>query len=256
MPPVGTMIPSEAEIRISVPVLLFTIAVTSLAGLLFGAAPAWQAARLDLNEVVKLGRRGGSGGGRRKALRVLVVAEFALALTLLACGGLALRGFWNLTRVDLGIQTDNALTFRLPVPEKRLNGPDQIRSYYDQMLERIHAVPGVKEAAAMTGMPGRWPTLGTRFTIAGQPAPNPTERRGSSFLMVTPEYFSALGIRVVHGRRLNEQDTETSVRVAMVNEFFATRYLPGVDPIGQRISVEEFVPGGPRGKPIEWQIGR
>ena len=67
------------------------------------------------------------GGVRRNALRVLVVAEFALALTLLATGGLALRGFWNLTRIDLGIQTDNVLTFRLPVPPKRLNGPDQIR---------------------------------------------------------------------------------------------------------------------------------
>jgi predicted permease len=254
MPPVGTMIPSEAEIRISVPVLLFTIAVTSLAGLLFGAAPAWQAARLDLNEVLKLGGRTGSGGARRKALRVLVVAEFALALTLLASGGLALRGFWNLTRVDLGIQTDNALTFRLPVPVQRFNSPDQTRSYYSQMLERIQAVPGVKDAAAMTGMPGRWTMLGTRFTIVGQPPPNPTERRGSSFLMVTPKYFDALGIRVVKGRRLNEQDTETSMRVAMVNEFFATRYLPGVDPVGQRISVEEFVPGAPRGKPIEWQI--
>jgi len=72
--------------------------------------------------------------------------------------------------------------------------------------------------------------------------------------MVTPKYFDALGIHVVKGRRLNEQDTETSMRVAMVNEFFATRYLPGVDPVGQRISVDEFIPGAPRGKPIEWQI--
>src|SRR5262245_21119979 len=89
MPPVGTMLPSEAEIRISVPVLLFTIATTTLAGLLFGAAPAWQATRVDLNEVLKLGGRTGGSGMRRKALRFLVVAEFSLALTLLATGGLA-----------------------------------------------------------------------------------------------------------------------------------------------------------------------
>ena len=137
MPPVGTMFPSEANIRISIPVLLFTIAVTTIAGLLFGAVPAWQATRLDLNEVLKLGGRSGSGGLRRKALRGLVVAEFSFALTLLATGGVALKGFWNLTRIDLGIQTDNVLTFRLPVPEKRLNGPDQIRAYYEQMLERL-----------------------------------------------------------------------------------------------------------------------
>jgi putative ABC transport system permease protein len=254
MPPVGTMLPSEANIRLSIPVLLFTIAVTSLAGILFGAAPAWQATRLDLNEVLKLGGRSGSGGIRRKALRVLVVAEFSLALTLLATGGLALRGFWNLTRIDLGMRTDNALTFRLPVPDKRLNGADQIRSYYGQMLERIQAVPGVTNTAVMTGVPARSTTLGTRFTVVGQPPPNPTERRGSSFLMVTPGYFDALGIGVTNGRSLNEHDTATSMRVAMVNQYFAERYLPGVDPLTQRLSVEEFVPGGQRGKPIEWQI--
>ena len=250
MPPVGTMLPSEANIRISVPVLLFTIATTTLAGLLFGAAPAWQATRLDLNEVLKLGGRTGSGGVRRKALRLLVVAEFSLALTLLATGGLALRGFWNLTRIDLGINTDNVLTFRLPVPEKRLKGPDQIRTYYGQMLEKIEATPGVTNAAAMTGVPGAWSTLGTRFNIVGQPP----ERRGSSFLMVTPGFFETLGIRVTNGRSLTEFDTANSMRVAMVNEDFVKRFLSNVDPLTQRISVEEFVPGAPRGKPLEWQI--
>ena len=252
MPPVGTMLPSEAEIRISVPVLLFTIATTTLAGLLFGAAPAWQATRLDLNEVLKLGGRTGSGGVRRKALRLLVVAEFSLALTLLATGGLALRGFWNLTRIDLGINTDNVLTFRLPVPDKRLKGPDQIRSYYGQMLEKIQATPGVTNAAAMTGVPGAWSTFGTRINIVGQPPT--TERRGSSFLMVTPGFFETLDIRVINGRSLNDYDTANSMRVAMVNEDFVKRYLSNVDPLTQRISVEEFVPGAPRGKPLEWQI--
>src|SRR5207237_10435057 len=83
MPPVGTMLPSEADIRISVPVLLFTIAVTAIAGLLFGSAPAWQATRLDLNEVLKLGGRTGSAGERRNTCRVLVIAEFSISLTLL-----------------------------------------------------------------------------------------------------------------------------------------------------------------------------
>ena len=164
MPPVGTMLPSEADIRISIPVLLFTIAVTTLAGLLFGSAPAWQATRLDLNEVLKLGGRTGAGGARRNARRALVIAEFSLALTLLASGGLALKSFWNLTRVDLGIRTEHVLSFRLPVPDNRLNGADQIRSYYRQMLEKIEAVPGVRKAAAMTGVPAR----GTRLRQAVQ----------------------------------------------------------------------------------------
>jgi putative ABC transport system permease protein len=253
MPPVGTMLPSEANIRISVPVLLFTIGVTLIAGLLFGAAPAWQATRLDLNEVLKLGGRTGGAGMRRNALRALVVAEFALALTLLATGGLALRGFWNLNRIDLGIVTDNVITFRLPVPPQRLSGGDQIRSYYGTMLERIGALPGVVHAAVMTGYPGSGTGRGTRVDIMGQPS-DPTVRRFSAFQAATPQYIDALGIRVIQGRTFNEHDTATSMRVAMVNEQFVKQYLPGVDPLTQRIRAPEFVPGQPRGKPVEWQI--
>lgn len=254
MPPVGTMLPSEANIRISIPVLLFTIGISTLSGLLFGAAPAWQATRFDLNEVLKLGGRTG-GGGRRNAFRVLVVAEFALALTLLATSALALRGFWNLTRIDLGINTERVLTFRLPVPDKRLTDADQIRAYYQQMLERIKAVPGVTKVAAVTGTPARGAGFGVRVSIVGQPPPaNPAERRGSAFQMITPEYVEALGIQVTKGRNIDDRDTATSVRVALVNEYFANRFFPGSDPIGQRILVDELIPGKPRGQPIEWQI--
>jgi putative ABC transport system permease protein len=254
MPPVGTMLPSEANIRMSVPVLIFTVAITTLAGLLFGSMPAWQATRLDLNEVLKLGGRTGGGGARRTPRRVLVIAEFALALTLLACGGLALKSFWNLTRIDLGIRTDHVLSFRLPVPEQRLKGPDQIRSYYRQMLEKIQTVPGVRNVAAMTGTPAGGSDGGARFGIAGQPLPNPAELLRSSFQRVTSGYTDTMGIRVVKGRSFDEHDTETSMRVAMVNEFFVNRFLPGVDPLQQRIVMSEQRPGEPPGKPVEWQI--
>ena len=254
MPPVGTMLPSEADIRISVPVLLFTIAVTTLAGLLFGSAPAWQATRLDLNEVLKLGGRTGGGGTRRNARRALVVAEFSLALTLLASGGLALKSFWNLTRVDLGIRTEHVISFQLPVPNERLKGSEQIRSYYQQMLERIEAVPGVRNVAATTGVPARGANFGMPFSIVGQPAVNPSELPGAGFQMVTPGFVDALGIRVIKGRSINQHDTGTSPRVAMVNENLAKRFLSGVDPLTQRISVVELIPSGTVGEPLEWQI--
>jgi putative ABC transport system permease protein len=252
MPPVGTMIPSEADIRISIPVLCFTIGVTTIAGLLFGAAPAWQATRVDLNEILQLGGRSGRGI-KRNAFRALIIAEFSLALTLLATGGLALRGFWNLNRIDLGIQTDNVLTFRLPVPDRRLDGPDQIRAYYGQMLERIKTLPGVEKAALTTGTPGRGSGNGTRFTIVGQPV-NPQARLGTSIQIVSPEFVDTLGIRMVNGRNISEHDTATSVRVATVNEFFVKQYFAGVDPLTQRISFPEIIPGAPRGKLVEWQI--
>jgi predicted permease len=254
MPPEGTMLPSEADIRISIPVLLFTIAVTGIAGLLFGSAPAWQATRLDLNEVLKSGGRTGAAGARRNSRRVLVIAEFSLALTLLASGSLALKSFWNLTRVDLGIRKEHVLSFQLPVADQRLKGAEQIRSYYQQMIEKIEAVPGVRKAAAMTGAPARGPSFGMPFSIVGQPAVNPSERPGAAFQMATPGYVDALGIRVTRGRSIDERDTATSPRVAMVNEYFAKRYFNGLDPLTQRIAVEELIPGGTLGSPVEWQI--
>jgi putative ABC transport system permease protein len=255
MPPVGTMLPSEANIRISIPVLLFTIAVTTLSGLLFGAAPAWKATRFDLNEVLKLGGRTGGSGARRNALRLLVVAEFALALTLLSSGALALKGFWNLNRVDLGIQTENVLTFRLPVPDRRLEGPDQIRAYYQQLLGKVEAVPGVAKAAVAGGIPALGPAFGVRVSIVGQPpVANPAERPGSAFQMITPGYIDALKIRVTKGRSIEEHDTATSPRVAMVNEHFAQRFFSDAEPIGQRFFADEVVPGRRTGNSIEWQI--
>jgi putative ABC transport system permease protein len=253
MPPVGTMLPSEADIRLSIPVLLFTLAVSGVSGLLFGSAPAWQATRLDLNEVLKSGSRTG-GSVRRNALRLLVVAEFSLALTLLASGGLALKGFWNLARVDLGIRPEHVLTFQLPVPHERLKESAQIRAYYRQMLERVQAVPGIRNVAVMTGVPARGPNFGMPIAIVGQPEVSPSERPGAAFQMVTAGYMDTLGIRVTKGRSIDERDIETSPRVALVNETFAGRFLAGVDPLSQRVAIPEINPGGEIGEPREWLI--
>ena len=254
MPPVGTMLPSEASIRISVPVLLFTIAVTTVAGLSFGSFPAWQATSVDLNEVLKSGGRTGGGGRRRNGRRALVIAEFSLALTLLASGGLALKSFWNLTRIDLGINPDHVLTFRLPVPGYRLKGPDQIRSYYQQMLENIKAIPGVKKVAVMTGTPTRGANFGRGFTIVGQPPLNASQRQGTGVQLVTPGYVETLGIRMIKGRSIDEHDTASSLPVAMVNERFVTRFFPNADPLTQRISLDELIPGAKPGQQVELQI--
>jgi predicted permease len=249
------MLPSEADVRISVPVLLFTLAVSTLAGALFGGAPAWQASRLDLNEALKQGGRSGFGGGRRNLRRILVVIEFALALTVLAGGGLTLRSFWNLTRMELGIRADHVLTFYLPTPRNRFSDAEQIRQYYRQMLERIEAVPGVEKAAVTTGMPTQGPGLGMAFSIAGAPPVDRSARPSAGFEMVTPDYFETFGIRVVKGRGFNEHDTAQNTRVALVNENFANRYFPGVDPLTQKILIDELIPGRQQvGQPVEWQI--
>jgi putative ABC transport system permease protein len=249
------MLPSEADIRISIPVLLFTLAATTFAGLLFGCAPALQASRLDLNEALKQGGRTGAVGGGRNVRRALVVVEFALALTLLAGGGLALRSFWNLTRVDLGIRTDHVLTFYLPVPQGRFKQPEQISPYYRQLLEKIESIPGIDTATVTTGMPLRGTGFGMAFRMAGAPPASAGSRQGAGFQMVTPGYFETFGIRVLKGRPFAEQDTDAAPRVAMVNETFVNRYLADLDPLAQRIVVNQLIPGSAQpGPEVEWQI--
>jgi putative ABC transport system permease protein len=247
-------LPSEADVTLNLPVLLFTLGATVVAGVLAGCAPAWQAARQDINETLKQTGRSLSSG-RHWLRRTLVVGEFALALTLLAGAGLAIHSFMKITHLDLGVRTDHILTFYLPVPDKRLTEPDQIRSYYRQMLARIQAVPGVMNATAGTGLPLEYTGFGMPFYIAGKPFTNPADRPGAGFQMVTPEYFDTFGVRVLRGRLIDEHDIAGAPRVMMVDETFVRRYLKGVDPLRQRVVVEDLIPGVQKlGPPVEWQI--
>jgi putative ABC transport system permease protein len=254
MPPYT--LPSEAEVTLNLPVLFFTLLATTIAGILFGCAPAWHASRVDPNETLKEGGRSGTSAGRHRLLRSLVIGEFALALTLLAGAGLAIHSFWNLARVDPGFRTEHILTFNLPVPEKRLTQPDQIVTYYRQLTERIETLPGVIRAEAATGMPLQGTNFGMPFTIVGAPpVADPSARPGAGFEMVTPGFFQTFGIQMVKGRAFTDQDSASSVRVAVVNETFVKRYFSGVDPLSQRILVEQLIPGVTKlGPPLEWQI--
>ena len=253
MPPFT--LPSEADVRINLPVLLFTFTATLIAGVLFGCAPAWQASGVNLNETLKEGGRSGTGAGRHYSRRLLVVAEFGLALTLLAGAGLALHSFFNLSRIDLGVRTDHILTFGLPVPDKQFSQPENMIAFYRQLLEKVQSVPGVTNASASTGTPVANVFAGMPFNIVGQPQAIASARNDAGFNMVSPGYFQTFGIEMVRGRALNEQDKPSSPRVAVVNENFARRYLPGMDPIGKRVIVEQLIPGATQiGPPLEWEI--
>ncbi len=254
MPP-GTL-PTEADLRLNLPVLLFTLAASTLSGLLFGCAPAWSATRVDPAEVLKEGGRSGTGAGRHRIRRLLVIGEFALALALLTGAGLAIHSFWNLTQVDLGTSTTNIQTFSLPVPDARPKDPARINAYYQQMIASIKAVPGVLDAAVSVGLPLEGSGFGMPFTIAGQPEfADPSQRPGAGFDMVTPDYFKTYSIPVLRGRAFTDQDTAATARVAIVNKKFADKYFAGKDPLQQRINVEELIPGVTKlGPYISWQI--
>jgi putative ABC transport system permease protein len=253
--PRGTL-PNEADLTLNLPILFFTLLATTLAGLLFGSAPAWYASRVDPGETLKEGNRTGVGAGRHRLRQALVIGEFALALSLLAGAGLAIHSFLNLLRVDLGVRTDHVLTFYLPVPDSRSKEPAKIIAYYKQILSSVRAVPGVTSVSAMTGMPLFGAGFGMPFTIVGKPAFNdPSMRPNTGFDMVTPDYFKTFGIRLVNGRFFTDQDNASSVKVAIVNEDFVKKYFKDVDPLQQRVSVEQLIPGVAKlGPPIEWQI--
>jgi putative ABC transport system permease protein len=223
-------------------------------GVLFGCAPAWQASRANTNDALKEGARSVSGG-RHRLRRALVVLEFALALTLLTGGGLAIHSLVKLANVDLGFRTDHLLTFSLPVPQGKLQGTQAVTTFYHQLLERIQAVPGVMLASVSTGMPVYGTGFGMPFYIAGKPVDDPSKRPGAGFNMVTPDYYRTFGIPIARGRAFTDQDREGSPRVAIVNDVFVKRYFQGVDPLSQRIVVEELIPGVTKlGPAVEWQI--
>ena len=254
MPPYT--LPSEADVQLNMPVLLFTLAACALSGILFGCAPAWQASR-DRHERDAQGS--GPIGRRRPALRLrraLVVVEFALALTLLAGGGLAIHGLVQLSRVNLGFRSDQLLTFSLPVPRRPPHRAEQIRRVLRRSCSSgSRPCPASTSASVSTGMPVRGTGFGMPFEIAGTPVADPSKRPGAGFNMVTPGYFRTFGIRITRGREFTEQDRAGGLPVAIVNQTFVTKYLPDVDPLTQRLLIEELIPGVTKlGPQVEWQI--
>jgi putative ABC transport system permease protein len=237
------MLPSEAEPQLSVPVLLFALLTTTMCGLFFGSAPAWQASRVDLNETLKQSGRTSPGSGRHRVRQALVVVELSLAVTSLAGGGLAMHSFWNLTQVDLGIRPERTLTFSLPLTRERLPSRERIEGFYRNLLERLHAVPGVTHASVSTGLPVQGPALGGAFHLVGTPACDAPSCPTAAVRVVTPGFLETFGGNVARGRGFTEADNAGSVRVVLVSQQFVDRYLRNVDPVGQRIELNE--PGTP-----------
>jgi putative ABC transport system permease protein len=239
---------AEAVVGLNGPVLAFAVGATLVAGIVFGCAPAWQAADLNLAETLKQGGRSISGRGRSGTQGVLVTAEFALALTLLAGAGMALHSFWNLSRIDLGIRTDNVVTgFLTPQSATRqkqataVPPPEQILATQRQLLEKLRAVPAVQDAALSTGMPlsgsGSFP-----FAIEGQPA-DPKHPPTADFEAATPSFFETFGVHLVRGRFLSESDTASGPPAIVVNESFVRRYLANASPLNTRLMVSVPLPG-------------
>jgi putative ABC transport system permease protein len=247
--PVYTL-PSETEVVLSLPVLLFAFGMCTLAGVVAGCAPAWQASRVSISDVMKEGGRS-VGAARHGLRRALVVAEFALALTLLAGAGMAVEALSRLIRADLGFRGERLVTFRVPVTRGRFTEPAAVDTFYRTVAERAAALPGVASVSVSTGMPVTGARFGDDVEIAGDPG----RRRRTAVNMVSATYYSTFGIPITKGRGFADSDRAGGTPVAIVNQAFVNQYLGGVDPIGQRIRFAPFtVDDSDRPAAFEWDI--
>jgi len=216
-------------------ILLFTLALTLLTGVLFGLAPALQAGRVNLNESLKEGGRGGVGGGRRRLRDALVIAEVALALVLLVGAGLLMRSFWKLQQTDPGFNAERVLTASLTLPGARYREAPKIAAFQERLLERLAALPDAQAVGLTSDLPWTGYDENAGFTIEGRMAP-PNDGPSARYHFASPDYFRAIGVPLVAGRFFNAADRQGAQRVVLINQSLATRYWPGESAVGKRFS--------------------
>jgi len=228
-------LPRTNDIHLDASVLIFSLALSALTGVIFGIAPALLAAHTDVQEGLKQGARG-STDGRGRLRGALVVVEVAFALVLLGGAGLLARSFMRLTHVDPGFAPEHATVLRLALPEKKYEKSEQQLAFTDALLSRLRVLPGIQAAGLTHSLPliSDW-VLG--FKIEGRPEVRPADLPNTNYYSVTPDYFPAMGIRLIRGRLFNQHDDARAPRVAIINETLARQFFPNEDPIGKRILV-------------------
>ena len=243
-------LPRVNEISINWSAMLFALAASLVAGVVFGLAPALQTGRLDLTHMLKMEGRGSKGSAEQTRTRhILVVAEFALSLVLMIAAGLLLRSFWDLYKVPLGFNPRHVMAVRTWLPDPNDPGTDiygsaaQEAPFLRELLRRGRALPGVEEAAlgSNVSIPLNHDRSRSPLILEGRETPTkdpPLVERSD----VSPEYFQLLGIRLLHGRLFSEMDDEKAPRVAVINEAMARAWWPNGDPLGKRLRLDPAKP--------------
>ncbi len=230
-------IPRLDAVGVNPLVFLFATVVALVTGVAFGLIPALHAARSDVGGALKEGARGsGSRPASRRLRNTLVVSEIALAVMLLAGAGLLIRSFRELMRVDPGFRTENALTFSLTLPEDSYATAERQAIFADELVRRLRAVPGVRDAGVSMGLPLTGMSFSLSFEVSGKPKPADGEEPSAQVRVVSPEYFRTMGIPVRRGRTFTDGDRQGSTPVLVMTETAAKRFFPGENPIGRHIT--------------------
>jgi putative ABC transport system permease protein len=229
-------VPGLAHVRIDLRVLGFTMAIAVLSGVLSGLAPALRFSRSSVASSLKENARGaGASAGTGTMRSILVMSEMALALVLLVGAGLMVKGFRHLLNVEMGFDRSHVLTFRVALPEGKYQTSDQILGYYDRVLQRLQAVPGVQSVAAVTSIPSAWSWNWTIYKAEGAPPAKPGEMPSTVSQMVSPDFFATLRVPLLEGRLLTVEDTRNSTPVAVVSATLARQAWPGQNPVGKHV---------------------
>jgi predicted permease len=246
VPVLGALSPVQAvglgpwltDFRIDGRVLLFSLAITLLTGLLFGLIPALKASREDeLSSVIRRAEhRAGTSREGRRSLSTLVIAEIAIAATLLAASGMVLRSFHRLQRIDLGFRPDGLVTMELSLTEAKYPGVRERARFMDDVLGRVRALPGVLAAGMTTNVPlQRGVTFDSIFEVEGRPKPRPSEVPITARRLVSPGYPETIGVTLVKGRLLEPGDREGTLPVVVVSEQLVRESWPDEEPLGKRL---------------------
>jgi putative ABC transport system permease protein len=234
------------QAKINIPVLGFTIVVSFLTGIIFGLVPAFESTRFNLHESLKEGSKNIGGGARSNRLRnMFVTIEIALALMLLVGAGLLVRSFDRLQSVDPGFDARNVLTMRINLPLRKYDTDQKRIDFFKRALEGIRALPGVTNAGAINFLPFAGPHAGTLVEIEGQPKLPPGQGLTTGSCVTDLNYFDTMKIPLKQGRLFTEQEATEMRHVAVVNEAFVKKNLPGEEPLRQRATIymkDENVP--------------
>jgi len=234
----ASALPNVSPVTVDSRVLLFAAALAVLSGVLFGLAPAFQTARSDLRNVLNEATRRSAGGRAQRHTRsALIVAEVALALLLLVGAGLMLRSFERLASQLPGFRPENLLVADIPLSPNAYPNSVERMEFFDRLLDRLRAIPGVRGVGAATILPVTGTGSAIHFNIEGRAPKSPHDYVIIGYRPVTPGYLEALGVPLIRGRFVTQTDTEKAPYVAVINQAAARQYFPDVDPIGKRIQL-------------------
>jgi putative ABC transport system permease protein len=236
MPPeVEKFLPMWQHVRLEADVFWYTVAVALVAGVIAGLAPAFQSSKSDINEELKEGGRGNTGGQARQRLRsVFVVAEVALSLVLLVGAGLMVKSVRSMLVVNPNVDAKHVLTMDVGVPPSKYKTPAQIRQFFDQALQRLAAIPGVHAAALTITVPMGYFEVDDAISVQAR-AFHPGDDPEANIEIVSPGYFQVMNIPLRQGRLLSETDGPDQAPVVVISQSFAQHYFPNQDPIGKFI---------------------